>query len=45
MDLTVDMIIEGLSYDDDDDDENSIVDCAGIRVRIIFLIVYWSEFF
>jgi len=35
MNLTVDMIIEGYSN----------VDCAGIYVRIILLIVYLSESF
>jgi len=41
MNLTVDMIIEGLSYMI----WNSDVDCAGICVRIILLIVYLSESF
>jgi len=41
MKLTVDMIIEGLSYLI----YNSNVDCAGICVRIVLLIVYLSESF
>jgi len=45
MNLIVDMIIEGLSYIEVMIKENSNVDCAGICVRIILLIVYLSESF
>ena len=40
MNLTVDMIIEGLRYVEVMMIQNSNVNCAGICVRIIFLIVY-----
>jgi len=45
MNLTVDMIIEGLSCIEVIMIENSNIDCVGICVRIILLIVYLSEFF
>jgi len=45
MNLTVDMIIEGLSYVEVMMIQNSNVDCSGICVRIILLIVCLSESF
>jgi len=45
MNLTVDMTIEGLSYIEVMTIQNSNVDCAGICVRIILFIVYFSESF
>jgi len=45
MNLIVDMIIEGLSYIEVMIIQNSNVDCAGICVGIILLIVYLSESF
>ena len=42
---TVDMIIEGLSYVEVMMIQNSNVDCSGICVRIILLIVCLSESF
>jgi len=45
MNLTVDMIIEGVSYIELIMLENSNVDCAGICVRTILLIVSLSESF
>jgi len=44
MNLIVD-IIEGLSYIEVTVMYKSNVDCAGIYVRILFLIVYFSEAF
>jgi len=43
MNLTVNMIIEGLSYIEVMMIYNSDVDCAGICVRIILLYVYLSK--
>jgi len=43
MNLTVDMIIQGLSYIEVMMISNSNVDCAGVSVRIKLLIVYLSE--
>jgi len=43
MNLTVDVIIEGLSYIELMLIWNSEVDCAGFCVRIILLIAYLSE--
>jgi len=45
MNLTVDMIIEGLSYVEVMMIQNLNVTCAGICVRIMLLIVYLSESF
>jgi len=42
MNLTVYMIIEGLSYTEVMMIQNSVVNCARICVRIILLIVYLS---
>jgi len=43
MNLTVDMLIERISYIEVMMIQNSNVDCAGSCVRIILLIVYLSE--
>jgi len=43
MNLTIDMIIEGFSCIDVINIENCNLDCAGICVRIILLIVYLPE--
>jgi len=43
--LTVDMINQGLSYVEVMMIENLNIACAGICVRIILLIVYLSESF
>jgi len=45
MNLTVDMIIEGLRYVEVMMLQNLNVTCAGICVRIILLIVYLPESF
>jgi len=45
MNLTVDMIIEGLRYIEVMMIQNSNVDCSTICVRIVLLIVYLSESF
>jgi len=45
MNLTVEMIIEGLSYVEVIMVYNLNVACAGICVRIMLLIVYLSESF
>jgi len=45
MNLTVDMIIEGLSYIEVMMTYNSNADCAGICVGIILITVYLSESF
>jgi len=45
MNLTVNMIIEGFSYIEAMMIYNSNVDCAGICVRIMLLIVCFSESF
>jgi len=45
MNLTVDMTIEGLSYIEVMMIQNYDIDCAGICVRIILLIVFLCESF
>jgi len=45
MNLTVDMIVDGLSYIELMLIWNSDVDCTGICVRILMLIVYLSASF